>query len=271
MRHFGLSLLKGERCMKKVAVLILLFTILPMQVLAAIPQKPAYNSYVYDYGDVISADVEQNLIQAAKALEGSTGNVIVMMTIDTIGGLAPYEFGTETIRKWGIGDAAADNGMLIFATTNQGPGKNDIWISVGDGLEGDYPDGLLGEMIDTYMKPYLADGDYTNAFANIFSQFYEEMGGDASGADLVKPISANDDGEISIGFIIFIVIVYFIITKYGGGGGPGGRRRMARRVYRSGGFPGGFSGGFGSGGSSSGGFGGFGGGGSSGGGAGRKF
>ena len=243
---------------------------LPLQtVAAAIPQKPAYNSYVYDYENVIDDDVEQNLIQAAKALEGSTGNVIVMMTIDTIGGLEPYEFGTETIREWGIGDAALENGMLIFATTNQGPGENDIWISVGDGLEGDYPDGLLGSMIDTYMMPYLVNGDYTNAFANIFSQFYDEMGGEAGGADLVTPISNNEEEGISIGFIILIIIIYIIITKFGGGG-PGNRRRTARRVYRSGGFPGGFGGGFGGGGSS-GGFGGFGGGGSSGGGAGRKF
>ncbi|WP_274308001.1 TPM domain-containing protein [Solibacillus daqui] len=251
--------------MKKLLLVALFLVLMPLQTFAVIPQKPAYNSYVYDYGNVISDDVEQKLIQAAKALEGSTGNVIVMMTIDTIGGLEPYEFGTETMRAWGIGDEKLDNGMLIFATTEQGKGQNDIWITVGDGLEGTYPDGLLGSMIDTYMMPYLANGDYTDAFANIFSQFYEEMGGDASGVDLVKPISSNDSEGISIGFIIFIIIVYIIITKYGGGGGPGGRRRTARRVYRNSGYPGGFGGG------SSGGFGGFGGGGSSGGGAGRKF
>ena len=241
---------------------------MPLQAFAEIPQKPAYNSYVYDYENVIDDNVEQNLIQAAKALEGSTGNVIVMMTIDTIGGLEPYEFGTETMRAWGIGNADLDNGMLIFATTNQGAGNNDVWISVGDGLEGDYPDGLLGSMIDTYMKPYLINGDYTSAFANIFSQFYEDMGGEASGADLVKPVSNNEEEGISIGIILLIIIIYIIVTKFGGGG-PGNRRRTARRVYRTGGFPGGFGGGFGGG--SSGGFGGFGGGGSSGGGAGRKF
>ena len=255
-------------------VIISLLT-LPLQTIAAtIPEKPAYNSYVYDYENVISDDVEQQLIQAAKALEGSTGNVVVMMTIDTIGGLEPYEFGTETMRAWGIGDEQMDNGMLIFATTDQGSGKNDIWVTVGDGLEGDYPDGKLGSMIDTYMMPYLANGDYTNAFANIFSQFYEEMGGEAGGADLVKPVSNDEEEGLSIGFIILIIIIYFIVTKFGGGG-PGSRRRTARRVYRNGGFPGtfggGFGGGFGGSGGSSGGFGGFGGGGSSGGGAGRKF
>lgn len=258
--------------MRWIVSLFILFLAFPLQAMAAIPEKPAYNSYVYDYANVLSDDVEQQLIQSAKALEGSTGNVIVMMTIDTIGGLDAYEFGTETIRQWGIGGANEDNGMLIFATTEQGPGENDVWITVGGGLEGDYPDGKLGGMIDDYMMPYLMDGDYTNAFANIFSVFYEEMGGEAGGADLVKPVSSSDDDGLSIGFIIFIIILYYLITKFGGGGGPGGRRRTARRVYRSGGFPGAFGGGFGGGrGSSGGGFGGFGGGGSFGGGAGRKF
>lgn len=261
---------KGGLYVRLMGSLLLWLLLVPLQAMAAIPEKPAYNSYVYDYANVLSDDVEQNLIQSAKALEGSTGNVIVMMTIDTIDGMDAFEFGTETMRSWGIGDEALDNGMLIFATTEQGPGQNDVWITVGGGLEGDYPDGKLGGMIDTYMMPYLANGDYTNAFASIFSTFYEEMGGEAGGADLVQPVASNDDDGISLGFIIFIIIVYFIITRFGGGGGPGGRRRTARRVYRSGGF-GGFGGGFGGGGGSSGGFGGFGGGGSFGGGAGRKF
>lgn len=244
--------------------------LLPISTMAAVPPKPAYNSYVYDYANVISEDVEKKLIQAAKTLEDSTGNVVIMMTIDTIGELEPYEFGTETIRNWGIGSAKVDNGMLIFATTKQGPGQNEVWISVGEGLEGDYPDGKLGSMIDTYMMPYLANGDYTNAFANIFSQFYEEMGGEVSGTDLVRPVDhSTEGGDVSIGFILFIIVVYYIISRYGGGGGPGGRRRTARRIYRQGGFPTGLGGGFGGG--TSGGFGGFGGGGSSGGGAGRKF
>ncbi|MER2122354.1 MAG: TPM domain-containing protein, partial [Solibacillus sp.] len=109
--------------------LLLWLMLVPLQAMAAIPDKPAYNSYVYDYANVLSDDVEQNLIQSAKALEGSTGNVVVMMTIDTIDGMDAFEFGTETMRSWGIGDEALDNGMLIFATTEQGPGQNDVWIT----------------------------------------------------------------------------------------------------------------------------------------------
>ena len=159
---------------------------IPFSTLAAIPAKPTYNSYVYDYAEVLEDDIEQQLIKAAKQLEDSTGNEVVMMTIDTIDGLQAYEFGTKVIREWGIGDETLNNGMLIFATTAQGKGNNDVWISVGQGLEGDYPDGKIGRMIDTYMVPYLADDDYTNAFVNIFNTLYSEMGGQATGEQVVN-------------------------------------------------------------------------------------
>lgn len=242
--------------------LLLLFS---ATVYAQLPATPSHNSYVYDYSGVIDDHIEQQLITAAQDLEESTGNEVVMMTIDTIGDLEPFEFGTQLMREWGIGDAERNNGMLIFATTNQGPGQNDVWISVGQGLEGVYPDGKLGRMIDDYMMYDLANGDYTNAFATIFNTFYSEMGGETVEA----PVETTGEGGLSIGVIILIIIIYLSLSKFGGGG-PGGRRRTARRVYHTGGYGGYYGGGFG-GGSSGGGFGGFGGGGSAGGGAGRSF
>ena len=52
----------------RVFISLVFFALLvPFSAFAAIPQKPAFNSYVYDYENVISDDVEQQLIQAAKA------------------------------------------------------------------------------------------------------------------------------------------------------------------------------------------------------------
>ena len=234
--------------------------VLPTAGFAAIPPKPAYNSYVYDYAHVLDDAVEQQMVQVLQQLENSTTNEVVVMTIDTIGDLDAFSFGTQVMREWGIGQAENDNGMLIFATTQQGTGGNDIWISVGQGLEGDYPDGKIGGMIDAYMMPYLQQGDYTSAFANIINVLYEEMGGEATGAPLP---TEGRGGGLGPGFLIMLLLLYFIFSGFGGGGGRRGPRR-----YYVGGF-GGFGGGFRGG--SGGGFGGFGGGGSAGGGAGRRF
>lgn len=254
---------KAAREAGNIRIISLIFSLIllvPTVAFAAIPQKPAYNSYVYDYGNVLDDQAEQQMVQMLQQLENSTTNEVVVMTIDTIGDAAPFEFGMEVMREWGIGQAEQNNGMLIFATTEQGPGENDVWISVGQGLEGDYPDGKIGRMIETYMKPYLGEGDYTSAFANIINVLYEEMGGEATG----EPLPTEDGGGgFSIGFLILILILYFIFSGFGGGGRGGGRRGPRR--YYVGGFGGGGFGG------SGGGFGGFGGGGSAGGGAGRKF
>lgn len=241
------------------------FLLLWSSTVYAIPAAPSVNSYVYDYANVIDDEIEQQLITAAQDLEESTGNEVVMLTIDTIDGMEPFQFGTQLMREWGIGDAELNNGMLIFATTDQGPGKNDVWISVGQGLEGMYPDGKLGRMIDDYMFEHLANGDYTNAFASIFNAVYTELGGEA----VESPVDVSGGSDFIFAIILFILILYLSMSKHGGGG-PGGRRRTARRAYTAGGYGGYYGGGFG-GGSSGGGFGGFGGGGSAGGGAGRSF
>lgn len=235
-----------------IGILIWLFS---STVYANLPATPSVNSY--DYANVIDDEIEQQLMIAAQDLEESTSNEVVLMTIDTIGDMEPFEFGTQLIREWGIGDAQKNNGLLIFATTNQGTGQNDVWISVGQGLEGIYPDGKLGRMIDDYMMSYLVNGDYTNAFASIFNAVYTELGGES----VESPVDVSGDSDFIFAIVVFLIILYLSMSKFGGGG-PGGRRRTARRAYSSGGF---------SGGSSSGGFGGFGGGGSAGGGAGRSF
>ncbi|MER2107713.1 MAG: TPM domain-containing protein [Solibacillus sp.] len=248
----------------RVWIISVLFLLFSSTVYAQLPAAPSVNSYVYDYAEVIDEEIEQQLITAAQDLEESTGNEVVLMTIDTIGEMEPFEFGTQLMREWGIGNAKKNNGMLIFATTNQGPGQNDVWISVGQGLEGMYPDGKLGRMIDDYMLGYLANGDYTNAFANIFNVIYTELGGES----VESPVDVSGGSDFVFAIVVFLVILYLSMSKFGGGG-PGGRRRTARRAYTAGGYGGYYGGGFG--GSSSGGFGGFGGGGSAGGGAGRSF
>lgn len=249
----------------RVWIISVLFLLFSSTVYAQLPAAPSVNSYVYDYAEVIDEGIEQQLITAAQDLEESTGNEVVLLTIDTIGGMEPFEFGTQLMREWGIGDAEQNNGMLIFATTNQGAGQNDVWISVGQGLEGMYPDGKLGRMIDDYMLSYLANGDYTNAFANIFNAVYTELGGES----VESPVDVSGGSDFVFAILVFLIILYLNLSKFGGGG-PGGRRRTARRAYRAGGYGGYYGGGFGGGGSS-GGFGGFGGGGSAGGGAGRSF
>lgn len=242
-------------------------TYMPAYAAASVPPKPTSSDYVYDYGNVIDAATESRLNELSLQLDEATSAQIFVMTIDTIGNLSAAQFGTQVIREWGIGQAELNNGMFIFATTNQGDGQNDVWISVGQGLEGRFPDGKLGRLIDEYMMPHLLYGDYSSAFANIYSAVYNDIGEEYNWTNPdVRPQQAAS--EITPETIILAVVLFLILVSlFSGGGGGGNGRGRTRRYYGGGSFGGGF-------GSGGGGFGGGfrgGGGGSAGGGAGRKF
>lgn len=86
---------------------------------AEIPERSAVNTHVYDYGDVLDDKAEDEIRAFIQQIEEETSNQLVLMTIDTIGDLEPFEFGQQTIRQWGIGQKDINNGMLIYATTDQ--------------------------------------------------------------------------------------------------------------------------------------------------------
>ena len=253
-------------------LLIALHIFLPFQVLAKVPPIPDEEGYVFDYSDVLSEDVIMRLNKNSHALEQATGAQIVILTVDTIGKMEPADFGTKVIREWGIGEKGLNNGVLIFTTTRQGEGKNDVWISVGQGLEGALPDGKLGRYIDEYMLSYLSEGDFDYAFESIYRVIYDDVSAEYGWEnENYEEVTLKDLLPFLILFGIILIIVIYILLKYGKNnsdddfGGGGGSRS---RGWAVGGHIGGN--GFGSGGGSRGGFSG-GGGSSGGGGAGRSF
>lgn len=161
--------------MRKVLLFVVsLFYLLPMSAFANIPDRPTTSGFVFDYQNVIDDEIENEINEFSKLLDEQGVMQLFIVTVPTIGDLEPFEYGVKMIRAWGIGEAATNNGMLIFATTDQGEKKNKVRIAVGQGLEGDYPDGKLGRMLDEYMMPSLADGDYTGAFASVVNAIKDE-------------------------------------------------------------------------------------------------
>lgn len=282
--------------MKRIVWLSLLFVLWTTSAYAVVPDRPTTPGFVFDYSNVINDDVEAELNNFALALQQSGQLEVFFVTVGTIGDYESYEYGLELFRQWGIGDAEKDNGLLIYATTDMPAGENTVYITTGYGAEGSYPDGRVGELIDTYMLPSLADGDYTTAFAQVAEAIREQ---EQLPYDWANPeaFSYNDglDAEailILIGvFIAFLVYVYRLIESFVRGiqgrryarhyrktgediRSPGyikyEQRRRARAAAAAAAAAAGYDSGYGGGGGSGGGFSG-GGGSSGGGGAGRNF
>ena len=251
-------------------LLVLLFVLLHQLGFAqfTIPEKPSFQTSVYDYAKLLSDSEKSQLEEKLIKYSDSTTTQIVVITIDDLKGEAVGVLATNWAHKWGIGQEKQDNGVIILVS------KNDRKMSIrpGYGVEDRLVAGICGEIIRNVITPEFKAGSYYNGLDKGADAIFSVLKGKYKG----KRISDDDNGGILIPLLIFIIVFVVIIylaskNKNNGGnsGSFGGPDLMdiiiLSRMGRGGG--GSFGGGFG-GSSGGGGFGGgFGGGGFSGGGA----
>lgn len=233
-----------------------------------IPEKPNFQTSVYDYAKVLSDVEKKTLEEKLIRYSDTTTTQIVIITIEdlkgeNIGLLAP-RWGQE----WGIGGSQdKDNGVVILLS------KNDrrIHISPGYGVEDRLTAGITGELIRNIILPEFKAGSYYRGLDKGTDAIFEVLNGTYKGSR-----KSDKGGAIPMLMVLVFIIIFLIIAskgnknnRNGGSGRFSGPDLMDIIILSSLGRSGGGS--FG-GGSSGGGFGGgFGGGGFSGGGAGGSW
>ncbi|UOK42629.1 MULTISPECIES: TPM domain-containing protein [Flavobacterium] len=235
-----------------------------------IPEKPSFQTSVYDYANVLSATEKKQLEEKLVRYSDSTTTQIVVITIEDLKGEDIGVLATNWGHKWGIGQKDEDNGITILVA------KNDRKISIrpGYGVEDRLTAGTCGEIIRNVITPEFKAGSYFNGLDKGADTIFEALKGKYKGER--KGGKSPGGGKIIFFIILFIIIIAILSrNKRGGGGGNTGRFAgpdLGDIIILSSLGRGGF-GGFGGGSSSGGGFGGggfgggFGGGGFSGGGA----
>lgn len=235
-----------------------------------IPEKPSFQTSVYDNAKVLSDTEAKQLEAKLIKYSDSTSTQIVFISIEDLQG---EDIGILTPRwahEWGIGQEKEDNGILILLSKND----RKIWIAPGYGVEERLTAGINGEIIRNIIIPEFKAGSYYNGLDKGSDAIFQVLKGKYKGER-----KKDKDGSIlPILLIIGFVIIFIVLAaknkgnnggNSGGFGGPDlGDIIILSRMGRGGGFGGGSFGG----GSSGGGFGGgFGGGGFSGGGAGGSW
>ena len=252
-----------------VRVLAAVFLVCLATVLSARADRPVPKpkGLVNDFAGVISPAYREKIAAVAGELLQKTGVPVVVATLPDSGGAEYNEYANRLYNAWGIGKKGEDKGVLIFVAVKE----RKMRIETGYGVEGILPDGLVGEIRDRYIIPYLkkdkfGEGLYAGTLA-VAQVIAGDTGVELSGRMPEAPTEKKDPG-LAIFPIIFILFILMAISRRRGGSwlfflpfffGAG----MGRGTRYGG--PGGSFGGFG------GGFGGFGGGMSGGGGAGGSF
>lgn len=223
--------------------------------IAGAQEVPVPHRYVEDRAGIINDLAEKSMNGYLQELEQETGAQLIVLTIDTTGGIPIETYAIELATKWKLGQKGKDNGVLVVVAKND----RSYRIEVGYGLEGTLPDSLCGTVGRTYFVPNFEKGLFSDGIYQgvviLINKIAEESGTKITGmpnmADLRKKSSGRQNPYFSL--IFLLMIAPFFVSYLS--------RRRRSSWYWSGGPPVIFGppGGFGSGGF--GGFGGFGGGG----------
>ena len=216
---------------------------------------PALTGRVVDSAQMIDPAVREQLTQQLQALEQTSGDQLVVVTVPDLQGVPIEDYGYQLGRQWGIGQKGKDNGALLIVSRDD----RQLRIEVGYGLEGVLTDAQSWVIINQVILPKFKAGNFSQGISDGVAAMIQVVGGEplAVPAHVADDNFAMDNPGFSIGLFILLIGVLWLCNRMGlpvgalllailnssgrGGGGGGG----------GGGFRGG-GGGFGGGGASGG-------------------
>ena len=250
---------------------------------------PKPTGYVNDYAAVIDSATKDRMEITLGNLDREQQIQFAVVTVNTTGGQDIFDYSLAVARGWGIGskDTSKPSLLLLVAIKDR-----KYFTQVSRHLEGDLPDGLVGQIQREQLVPAFRAAQYGKGFSDTVNAYISILATKRgfstdkifAPGETVTPRSSRGNNLswlsplIVFSTIAIIVIVMLLIRGSGGRGGRGSGGggwlallllNMLVNSGRGSGSSGWSSGGFGgSGGGSSGGggFGGFGGGGDFGGG-----
>ena len=294
-----LRLRKFQFAWASLGLLLLVFSLPAVEIKAQVtPPSPVplpvpFNPIV-DNANVIDAETRARLEQIYRDLK-ERGNIeYAVVTVDTTGDLDIFDFTLAVARGWGIGSKEGDKAAFLLVVAIQDRKYN---TQVSRHIEGDLPDGLLGQIQRERLVPQFRQQNYSRGILDTIEAYVATLGakrgfsvegvGESKvyrGEERGRPQPQQKSLSSICGILIIVIFIVFVLSasrRRGGGGGGclqalllanvfntvsgGGRGWRGSSGWGGGGFGGG--GGSGGGGGFGGGFGGggdFGGGGSGG-------
>src|SRR5262245_1135523 len=223
---------------------------------AAEPAFPELTGRVVDDADLLTYPDKVAITADLKALEDKSSDQLVVVTLPSLQGYAIEDFGYQLGRKWGIGTAKLDNGLLLIVA----PNEREVRIEVGTGLEGTLTDALSKIVIENSILPRFREGDFAGGIKNGVRDIALVLTGDA--AEVESRAKARKEAESPLFFWLFLILwlaiflwIAYSIWRSARYAAPSGQRGSSGPIFipgpswnggGGGGGGGGFSGGGGS-------------------------
>lgn len=164
------------------------------------PPKPEPAVYVNDFANVFQETQRAELETMLVDYFDSTSTQIVIVTINSLEGMAASQYAAELAEKWGIGQADKDNGVLFLVA----PNDRKMFIVTGRGTQEKLTDVFIGRIRDNYILPEFKTNNYYSGVRLGVLQMINRL----SGSFQAEPKSQSP--EISITTLIIILIIMFL-------------------------------------------------------------
>jgi uncharacterized protein len=118
--------------------------------------RAANGGWVADPAGHLEPATVASINKVASSLEAETSAELAVVVLDSLDNLEPGSAALLLHRRWGVGKAARDNGIVLLWS----PALRRIFVSVGYGLEGVLPDARAGRIQDEAIIPHFRRDEF---------------------------------------------------------------------------------------------------------------
>ncbi len=190
---------------KSLFLLTVVIATMPLSTLAF--DVPPNDGFYTESIDVLSDEQEASIELMLGNYVKETSNTIAILMTDSMSGASIVEAAVETGRKWKVGTAEHNNGILIFTALRD----RETTIQVGYGLEGAVPDIVAGGIIQEDIGPNFAQSRYYEGLLAAIDALKKHIGGEYTAARY----NEGPSGFGQFGFILLLVGGNFLAALLG--------------------------------------------------------
>lgn len=134
------------------------------------PKVKGQDFFVSNPDGILSHSIVQELDNTCQKIEATFGVEYAIVVVDDYVGDNDFDFAFELFKKWGIGKADSNNGLLLFIAKN----RREYRFISGYGVEEVLPDASLKRIGEEYLVPNFRNNNYSKGILEA-SNFIAEV------------------------------------------------------------------------------------------------
>jgi uncharacterized protein len=153
-----MAMRNGAPARARWGTLLVAVALLFVATVAAALTFPPLTGRIVDQADILSPAAKAAIEPKLADLEAKSGIQLVVATVSSLEGQEIEPYANELFRAWKLGEAKANNGVLLLVA----PNEHRVRIEVGYGLEGTLTDALSKVIITNAITPRFKAGDFSD-------------------------------------------------------------------------------------------------------------